>query len=337
MAASAGWGWLDRAPWLFTMSLQCSSFTTPGDLMHLLKTATAAALLCAARLACAATEDPDIQAIACDNCAAWNRPQQPFKVAGNTWYVGTAELSALLVTGPQGHILLDGALPQSAPLIEQNIRALGFRLADVKLIVNSHAHFDHAGGIAALQKKSGARVAASVHGAQVLRDGALGPDDPPFDPAQEQKMPRVPAAGGVADGATLRVGSLEITAHLTPGHTLGSTTWTWTSCEGGRCLAMVYADSVTPVSAEGFRYTGARAEQLRASIDRIGALKCDVIVSPHPDFTNTLEKQAARTASHNTFVTPDGCRSYAAQARQRLDTRLAAEAKPQGAGAQHQH
>lgn len=303
--------------------------------MQLLKTAMLGALLSAAHVAHA--QDADTKPFECGNCTAWNQPQQPFNIAANTWYVGTAELSALLITSPQGHILLDGALPQSAPLIEQNIRTLGFRLEDVKLIVNSHAHFDHAGGIAALQKKSGAKVATSEHGAKVLRDGAIGPDDPQFDPQDDLRIAKVPNAVGVRDGEILRVGPLRITARHTPGHTLGSTTWTWTSCEEKRCLDMVYADSLTPVSSEGFRYTGARAEQFRKTIDKVGALKCDVIVSTHPGFTDTMKKHAARTPSHNPFITPGGCRQYAEEAHRRLDARLASEAKGAVAEVGHQH
>lgn len=296
-----------------------------------------AAALLTAQGAYAQTPDAGTKPFECPSCAAWNAPQQPFNIAANTWYVGTAELSALLITGPQGHILLDGALPQSAPLIAQNIRTLGFKLEDVKLIVNSHAHFDHAGGIAALQKKSGARVVTSEHGAQVLRDGVIGPDDPQYDPAEKPAIPKIPQAQGVADGAVLRVGPLAITAHYTPGHTLGSTTWTWTSCEQGRCLNIVYADSLTPVSANAFRYTGARAEQFRKTIAKVGALKCDVIVSTHPGFTGTMDKRARKTSATNPFITPEGCPTYAREAQQRLEARLAAEAKGPVAETAHQH
>src|SRR5579863_8374542 len=88
----------------------------------------------------------------CDSCAAWNAPQAPFRVFGNTYYVGPARLASILVTSPTGHVLLDGALPQSAPLIDANIRQLGFKPEDIRLIVTSHAHFDHVGGVAAFQR-----------------------------------------------------------------------------------------------------------------------------------------------------------------------------------------
>lgn len=266
----------------------------------------------------------------CSSCKEWNVPQKPFKLYGNTWYVGTGELSALLITSPRGHILLDGALPQSAALIEQNIKALGFRLKDVKLILNSHAHFDHAGGIAALQRRSGATVVTSAHGGKVLQDGVIGKDDPQYDPAEDPRIEAIGKFRAVADGEKLTLGSLAVTAHMTPGHTPGSTTWSWTSCEDGRCLAMVYADSLTPVSTDGFRYSGSASTpdlsaSFRDSIAKVAALKCDVIVSTHPGFTGIKEKLAARSASVNPFIDPEGCRTYAAGALKRLEARLATE------------
>jgi metallo-beta-lactamase class B len=273
------------------------------------------------------------EAVKCAMCEEWNQPQQPFQIVGNTYYVGPRGLSALLVTSDQGHILLDGALPQSAPLIIQNIKALGFRIEDVKLIVNSHAHDDHAGGIARLQRASGATVAASAAGAQALRAGMVGPDDPLYKAGAPDRFPKVAQVSEVADGAILRVGPLAIQAHLTPGHTPGGTTWTWQSCEQKRCLDVVYADSLNPISHDGFRFSGSatmpeRARSFRASIEKVAALKCDVLIAVHPGFSNLLEKQAARTAASNPFIDPGACRAYAANAGQRLNRRLASEASP---------
>ena len=129
-------------------------------------------------------------------CAEWNVPQRPFRVYGNTFYVGPHGLSAILITSPSGHSLIDGALPGSAPQIAQNIRALGFRAEDVKLILNSHAHFDHAGGIAYLQRVTGATVAASALSATVLERGLSGPDDPQYGQLLEFPA-RIPVRAGV--------------------------------------------------------------------------------------------------------------------------------------------
>ena len=111
----------------------------------------------------------DATAIECSRCAAWNEEQAPFRIYGNTYYVGPRGLSSVLITSPQGHVLIDGALPQSAPLIAKHVEQLGFKMTDVKIILNSHTHYDHAGGIAELQKLSGAKVIASDKAAPVLR------------------------------------------------------------------------------------------------------------------------------------------------------------------------
>lgn len=266
----------------------------------------------------------------CDNCAEWNAPVKPFNVYGNTWYVGVGGLSAVLVTGAQGHILLDGGLPQSAPLIEANIRALGFRMNDVKLIVNSHAHWDHAGGIAALQRASGAVVAASAAGALALQRGTNGVDDPQYQADPVVHVAKVAKVKVVREGELLKVGAIGVTAHMTPGHTPGGTTWTWTSCEGQRCLDVVYADSLNPYASGDFNFSGKGktpdiSASFAASIAKVAALKCDIIISVHPDATDVMEKAAARTPDHNPFIDANGCREYAADASQRLGERLARE------------
>ena len=268
--------------------------------------------------------------VECDNCASWNKPVKPFNVYGNTWYVGVDGLSSLLVTSPEGHVLLDGGLPQSAPIIRANIKALGFRIEDVKLIVNSHAHWDHAGGIPALQRASGAVVAASRSNALVLQSGTNGVDDPQYDASPVVHIAKLGKITMVRDGEILKVGSLALTAHMTPGHTPGSTTWSWTSCEGKRCLDVVYADSLSPAASGDFRFTGGGktpdiSTSFLASIAKVAALKCGIVISVHPDFTDVLGKAAARTARINPFINANGCREYAAAASQRLASRLAQE------------
>ena len=263
---------------------------------------------------------------ACSMCAEWNRPHAPLRVYGNTHFVGTDGLSVVLVTSPEGHVLIDGALPESAPLIRANVEALGFRMADVRLILNSHEHFDHAGGLGALQQASGATVVARAPAALVLEAGRSGPDDP--QDGELLAFPAVETVRRVADGETVRVGPLALTAHATPGHTAGGTTWTWTSCEGGRCLNLVYADSLTPVSADGFRFRDAPTiladfERTFATVER---LPCDVLVTPHPSASRLWDRVAARDAGDaDALVDPAACTRYAATARQRLADRLASE------------
>src|SRR3954453_21037837 len=120
------------------------------------------------------------RSLPCPSCAEWNAPQAPFRIYGNTYYVGPHGLSSILITSEAGHVLVDGGLAESAGQIAIHIRQLGFRVEDVKLIVNSHVHFDHAGGISELQRFSGARVAASKWTAQVMTKTGVGRDDPQF-------------------------------------------------------------------------------------------------------------------------------------------------------------
>jgi len=270
----------------------------------------------------------------CDQCDAWNAPQEPFRVFGNTYYVGVAGLGSVLVASDKGLILLDGGLTQSAPLIDANIRKLGFRTEDVRLIVNSHAHFDHAGGIAALQRASGAEVAASPSGARAIEKGQPPPDDPQHGFGPGGYFPAAKKVRVVADGETLRVGDLAITAHLTPGHTPGSTTWTWRSCEGTRCLDLVYADSLNPVVAPGFRFTGDAVHpsiegSFRRSIETVAGLPCDIMLAVHPGYSGMEEKLRRRKEQPGSepFVDPGACRAYAAEATKRLDQRVADEKK----------
>jgi metallo-beta-lactamase class B len=269
----------------------------------------------------------------CEYCKDWSRPREPFNVYGNTWYVGSA-LSSILITSKEGHILIDGGLTQTAPQIAANIQKLGFRLEDVKLILNSHMHYDHAGGIAALQRASGARVAASTAGRRALEAGGVMPDDPQFAfGPKHNEFPAVKNVREVADGQELRVGKLRITAHYTPGHTPGGTSWTWTSCEGSACLSMVYADSLNSVSAPGFKFSGDASHpslvpQFQHSMDVVAALPCDILLAPHPELIDLDAKLAARASnpSANPFIDKGACAAYASAARQRLQTRITEEA-----------
>ena len=269
---------------------------------------------------------------ACEYCEGWSRGHEPFKVYGNTWYVGSV-LSSILITSKDGHILIDGGLTQTAPQIKANIEKLGFRLEDVKLIVNSHTHYDHAGGIAALQRASGARVAASPASRRALEAGGPMPDDPQFTFGPEHNnFPALKNVREVADGEELRVGKLRIQAHFTPGHTPGGTSWTWTSCEGGTCLAMAYADSLNSVSAPGFKFSGdathaSLVERFTHSMDVVAGLKCDILLVPHPESIDMDGKLAARAAKPATdpFIDRNACRAYADAARQRLKARVEEE------------
>jgi metallo-beta-lactamase class B len=269
-----------------------------------------ACLLLAALVALAAGQGTSSS---CSECAEWNRPQTPFRVFGNTYYVGPHGLSSILITSPTGHILIDGALPESARHIAANIQSLGFRIQDVKIILNTHVHFDHAGGIAALQHMSGARVIASEWSADVMKRGGFGRGDPQYGIVQPiQPIRRVST---VRDREIITVGEVSVTAHLTPGHTPGGTSWTWKSCEGGVCHEMVYADSLTPVSASGFAF--------------LDTAPCDVLITTHPDTSAWWDRVAARErgVKPDPLVDTGACRELAQHAREQLRERLAEERK----------
>ena len=269
------------------------------------------------------------QPIECPACAEWNAPQRPFRLHGNTYYVGTHGLGAILITSPQGHVLIDGGLPQSGALIRANVESLGFRMRDVKLILNSHAHYDHAGGIAELQRASGARVMASAWSAGVLKAGKSQPGDPQLEIAFG--YPAVSNVRTFAFEDTLRVGPIAIVPHATPGHTPGGTSWSWRSCDGARCLDFVYADSQTPVSADDFLYTRSTAypnalADFRRGHATLERLSCDVLITPHPAVSSLWDRVSPSDGTIGAaFGDRDGCKRYAANARRALEERVERE------------
>lgn len=276
----------------------------------------------------------------CSSCAEWNAPQQPFRIYGNAYYVGTHGLASVLLTSPTGDVLIDGGLPESAPVIIANIRQLGFRVEDVKLILNTHVHFDHAGGIAELQRVSGAVVAASPSSASVLERGTVGPDDPQYGVVSP--ITPIPRVRLIADGETLHVGSLSVTAHFTAGHTPGGTSWSWRSCEGDHCLEVVYADSQTPVSADDFyftrnnRYPGV-LQDFERSFATLENLRCDILITPHPDASNLWARLARREHGEaGALVDPNACKAYVTRAREQLTRRITKEQAQQRAQQQAQ-
>ncbi|QBE61595.1 subclass B3 metallo-beta-lactamase [Pseudoduganella lutea] len=281
------------------------------------KTFIAAALLAMASLA---------------HAADWDAPQEPFALFGNSYYVGPHGVSAVLVTSPAGHILIDAGTPKSPAAIAASIRKLGFKVEDVKYILTSHEHYDHVGGAAALQEMTGATVVGSVKSAKVLASGKPAPADPQF--ASLSDMVPVAKTRAVRDGEVITLGPLAITAHATPGHTPGGLSWTWQSTENGRTANMVYADSLTAFGSDGFRYGGDRRwpeakAQLEASIARVAALPCDVLVSAHPEFSGLWERRGkAAQLGTAAFIDKEACRKYAELGQLRLAKVLREEQQP---------
>jgi metallo-beta-lactamase class B len=274
----------------------------------------------------------------CPKCDEWTRSQTPFKVYGNTYYVGTRALSSILITSDAGHVLIDGTVDESASQVAANIGKLGFKVEDVRLILNSHVHFDHAGGIAELQRLSGARVAASAASAHVLMTGHSGSDDPLF--GEVRPLAPVHSVQVIKEGQTLDVGSVRMTAHLTPGHTPGGTSWTWRSCEADRCLNMVYADSLSPIAGKHFKFSDNSSypnvlQDFSTSFARLDTLPCDILLTPHPELSRVLQRlQRSQTRTDsNALADPTACHRYVEAARSSLARRIAQEEHAQNHGA----
>ena len=271
----------------------------------------------------------------CVNDPSWTAPQKPFRIYGNTWHVGPRGLGVILITAPAGHVLIDGGVPENAPLIEANIRSLGINPRDIKWILNSHAHCDHAGGIAQLARASGAQVIAGAADAQLLARG--GRDDPhygdrfPFSPVHVTRS--------VADGESLRLGELVLTAHSTPGHTKGNTTWTWKSCEGTRCLHMVFVGSL---STPGYKLVANPkhtdiVKDYEHSFAVVEALPCEVAIAPHPGMVNFWGRVAKRDQGDaNALIDPTLCRAYAKGARESFAKELTKQRKDAASAGQQQ-
>ncbi len=270
----------------------------------------------------ASGSDAPSLATACAGRDGWSDPAPPARITGNVYYVGTCGITALLVTSRQGHILIDGGPPDAAPLIAANIRRLGFNPREVRYLLNSHEHLDHAGGLAALKQLSGGKLVARAEARSVLESGKVDPRDP--QAGAIPGMPGVAVDRIIADGETVRLGPLALTAYATPGHTDGGTSWSWRVCEAGRCNTVAFVDSLTPVSADGYRFTDhpERVAPFRTTIDRVARLDCDILITPHPSASNFFPRLAGQTP----LVDRGACAAYAQAARKRLDDRLASEA-----------
>lgn len=242
------------------------------------------------------------------------KPAEPFRIAGNLYYVGTNDASAFLLTGPQGHVVIDGGYPGTAPMIVASITRLGFDIRDVRVLLNTDPHADHAGGLASLQQSSGAALWASEASAGVI---ASGGDDPDivlplrvllrtgiigFPPARVDHRFR--------DGDTVRVGPVALTAHVTGGHTRGCTSWSFSVRDGDRVLDVVSACSLVLLGA--LRYPE-QAADLERSFRVLRGLPVDIWVTSHARLWGRYRKFLARDTARNPadpFIDPAGYHAY---------------------------
>ena len=257
---------------------------------------------------------------------AKNQPVAPFRIAGDIYYVGASDVTSYLIVTPEGMLLLDGGFAETAPMIEANIAALGFRLKDVKVLLNGHAHPDHAGGLAKLKADSGAEFEAMAQEVRPLEHAGQGTfyrgDRHLFDSIRVDRV--------LHDGDTVSLGGVTLTAHLTAGHTPGCTTWTTDVSDGGKSYPVVFACQTTlPDKISGNPLYPDAARDFARSFRILAGLPCEVFLAEHGssfDLSGKLARlRAAKPGDPNPFIDPHGYRDFVAQSRRAFETQLQAE------------
>jgi metallo-beta-lactamase class B len=288
-------------------------------------------LLAWALVACTATpalaapnKEGKALAKACKGRDGWADAAPPARIFGNTYYVGTCGITVLLLTSPRGHVLIDSGPAEAVPSVLANVRKLGFEITDIKLIIGSHEHIDHMGGFAALKAATGAKIFVRQPARAVLESGRADPADPQAGLLPDMTPITVDSVVDKDWGIFLEIDRFRIDQIATPGHTAGGTSWTWQSCEAGRCLAFAYIDSLSAVSRDGYRFADhpERVAPFRRTFKLVEAMKCDVLITPHPGVSNLFERLTGKIP----LVDPAACRLLATASSQKLDARLAKEA-----------
>lgn len=267
---------------------------------------------------------------------------EPFRIAGNFYYVGANDVTAFLITGPEGHVLIDGGYPGTARMIMASIAELGFDTRDVKILLNSEPHYDHAGGLAELQKASGAEVWASDASAAAIETGGIGPDSywptKLFVWTRIARYPPTRVHHRFKDGDTIRLGPIELTAHITGGHTKGCTSWSFPVRDGERELQVVHACSLTVFSGlvrlvEPERYPGIRADYER-TFRVLRSLPVDIWVTTHARRFDRYRKFVERAKAEDPvapFIDREGYLAYIASAEESFRKVLAEQQRKRDA------
>jgi metallo-beta-lactamase class B len=252
----------------------------------------------------------------------WNTPTEPFRVIGNVYYVGTAGLAAYLITGPSGHVLIDTVMPEATSQIRTNVEKLGFRVADIKLLLNTHAHIDHTGGFAELKKETGAELVTGEKDKPIMEGGY-------YPGAQAETALNFPAASvdrTVRDRDVVTLGPIRLTAHATPGHSPGCTTWTTSVEEAGREHGVIFFCSATVALnrlAPNPTYPGI-VEDYERTFATAPGITGDVFLAPHPEMYGMAAKRARMAdGTPNPFVAPGEFQAYLAALKSQFEAGLA--------------
>ncbi len=267
----------------------------------------------------------------CNPWDEWDKPAPPFRIHGNTYYVGTCGIAAILIVSENGHVLIDTGTRKGAEFVAANIQSLGFELTDIKSILYSHEHFDHVGGHAYMQRLTGAKVLVGPGtSASLFSQGKTSPEDPQFgshpdmEPIPEAAISLLDRADGGERPFAISVGATELTMHRTPGHSPGALSWQWESCESEQCLSIVYADSLSPISADGYAFSK-HPDYLAAyfeGLERLSLVECDILLTPHPSHSRML-----RRMRKGAMIDPASCAYYAIDKANDLEERVAREAR----------
>lgn len=289
----------------------------------------------AALVALAALTPPSAGAQENETWREWNQPVAPFRIFGPLYYVGASDITAFAVATADGVILLDGGFPETAPQILRNLETLGLDIGEVKILLNSHAHLDHAGGLAELAAKSGARLVASERDTPLLEAGGKGDfawgDDLPYPPVHVDRR--------IRDGDSVTLGGVTLTAQVTAGHTKGCTTWTATFVEGETSRHAVFVCSTSVADPEAYKLAGNPAypdivADYEATFERLRGLPCDLFLASHGSFFDLAGKSARLrlgAGMTNPFVDPEGYRAYVERSERRF-RKLLAEARSAAGG-----
>ncbi|GAA0312909.1 CAU/MBL1b family subclass B3 metallo-beta-lactamase [Sphingomonas oligophenolica] len=259
--------------------------------------------------------------------AEWSQPVAPFHIAGPVWYVGTRGIAVYAILSKDSAILVGGPMTSEARLIERNLATIGVKKGGLKLLLNMHAHFDHAGALAQIKRDTGARLIASAGDRPALEAGRHQGDNS----YGRANFPAVKVDRVVRDGEIVRLGAIAVTTTLTPGHTIGCTTWSLPVHESGRTLQVVFPCSVT---VAGNRLIGNRGypgivAAYRRSFARLDAMHADIVLPSHPEIADVMGREARRAAGDaNAFVDPGALHAIVVQARKDFDAALAKEGTP---------
>ena len=285
-------------------------------------------VLLVATTACTAPQAPASASVTPPDTSRWNDYEAPFRLAGPIYFVGTAHLAAFLVHTPQGHILIDGGMPESAAVIEKSIRTLGFKPEDIRILLTTQAHFDHVGTHAHFKKLSGAMVQATPGDARLLRDG--GTSDYLFGNSPRFHFTPVAVDRVLNDGDLVTLGGVRLVTRHTPGHTPGSATYEMAINDSGREYQVVFAasTSVNPGTrlVRNPSYPGI-LEDFRKAYAVLEGLKPDIWVSAHSGFFNLREKRKRMTKDRpaEAFVDPEGYRGLIATRKKEFEALVAKE------------